>query len=443
MPSHSTKFSLKPLYMALAGALALSAVDAAVATTRVVTSCADDSGAGTLRAQIGLAGSGDTIDLTDLPQADAACTASTITLTQGQIAVSHDVTIVGPGADRLAITATGNKNLFDADAQSNYLAFRDITVTGGHNTYTHQGGCVFATHEVRLDNAVVSDCYQQGQSSSGKYRPIYAGGAISAETVRMTNHSAVIDNNLVLTGGFQAVMIGGGIASSYFYCTDSTVSGNYAVLGTAGGVYASGGATLLRCTIDSNGSSKYGGGIQTANAITIDESTISGNFANRGGGIYAKGAVTIRNSTVAFNFAGPNFGSGIDSPNNLSATSTIIAKNTNEDGNNLDVVLAAAKNISGPSNLIMYTTANAASGVIVSTSDPLLVPLGAHGGPTRTHALSAGSPAIDAGKNPQAFAADQRGTGFAREAPTGKPDIGAYEKQAVDDEIFYDGFGDG
>ncbi|HEY7871283.1 MAG TPA: choice-of-anchor Q domain-containing protein, partial [Rudaea sp.] len=70
----------------------------------------------------------------------------------------------------------------------------------------------------------------------------------------------------------------------------------------------------------------------------------------------------------------------------------------------------------------------------------LLAPLGNHGGLTRTHALLAGSPAIDSGKNGKMFATDQRGTGFAREVPTGMPDIGAYERQLIDDEIFGNGF---
>jgi hypothetical protein len=79
-------------------------------------------------------------------------------------------------------------------------------------------------------------------------------------------------------------------------------------------------------------------------------------------------------------------------------------------------------------------------GVIATSLDPRLPPLGNHGGPTRTHALLAGSPAIDAGGNPLADTSDQRGAGFAREAPAGKPDIGAYERQPGEDEIFGNGF---
>src|SRR5262249_2650236 len=49
-----------------------------------------------------------------------------------------------------------------------------------------------------------------------------------------------------------------------------------------------------------------------------------------------------------------------------------------------------------------------------------------NGGTSRTHALLAGSPALNAGSNPLSLATDQRGTGFPRVVGT-DADIGAYE----------------
>jgi hypothetical protein len=49
------------------------------------------------------------------------------------------------------------------------------------------------------------------------------------------------------------------------------------------------------------------------------------------------------------------------------------------------------------------------------------------------------SPAINVGNNVFGSFYEQRGSGFLREVPTGLPDIGAYERQVLDDEIFYDG----
>jgi hypothetical protein len=66
--------------------------------------------------------------------------------------------------------------------------------------------------------------------------------------------------------------------------------------------------------------------------------------------------------------------------------------------------------------------------------DPLLGPLADNGGPTKTHALLPGSPAIDAGDPTSVGGAngvplfDQRGAPFARIAG-GRIDIGAYESQ--------------
>ena len=47
-------------------------------------------------------------------------------------------------------------------------------------------------------------------------------------------------------------------------------------------------------------------------------------------------------------------------------------------------------------------------------TDPMLGPLQDNGGPTFTHALLPGSPAIDAGKNFAAGTTDQRGSGSVR-----------------------------
>ncbi|MEM8946951.1 MAG: choice-of-anchor Q domain-containing protein [Planctomycetota bacterium] len=63
--------------------------------------------------------------------------------------------------------------------------------------------------------------------------------------------------------------------------------------------------------------------------------------------------------------------------------------------------------------------------------DPLLAPLADNGGPTHTHALLLGSPALDAGDpavvfDPAEF--DQRGDGFSRVAG-GRIDMGAFELQ--------------
>src|SRR5262249_2253812 len=60
--------------------------------------------------------------------------------------------------------------------------------------------------------------------------------------------------------------------------------------------------------------------------------------------------------------------------------------------------------------------------------DPQLPPLAFNGGPTQTHALKKGSPAINKGSNPLNQLTDQRGAPFARQLGSAV-DIGAYERQ--------------
>jgi hypothetical protein len=59
-------------------------------------------------------------------------------------------------------------------------------------------------------------------------------------------------------------------------------------------------------------------------------------------------------------------------------------------------------------------------------ADPVVGALGFNGGPTRTHALLTGSPAINTGSNPLGLITDQRGPTFPRVA-RGAADIGAFE----------------
>lgn len=127
-------------YLVAALALGASGLDAAMpasaqplgGTTHVVANC-DDQGAGSLRDVVGLALSGDTIDLTTL-----GC--STITLTSGEILTPlNDLTLIGPetstltlesgGASRiLAHTGTGQLSV-DALAIRNGTARSTVRIT--------------------------------------------------------------------------------------------------------------------------------------------------------------------------------------------------------------------------------------------------------------------------------------------------------------------------
>jgi predicted outer membrane repeat protein len=173
-------------------------------------------------------------------------------------------------------------------------------------------------------------------------------------------------------------------------------------------------------TLDNNlfyGNSAYTGGgaiVNIGNAtLTITNSTFSENTAPSGGGIYSSGEVLISNST----FVG-NVGGGL----------------VNEDGGTVQVLntlLASnsAFNCQGTISSLGYNLEDgddcgfAAPGD-QPASDPLVGPLADNGGPTWTHALLEGSPAINAGTNAGCPATDQRGVARPQQ---GACDIGAYE----------------
>jgi hypothetical protein len=82
----------------------------------------------------------------------------------------------------------------------------------------------------------------------------------------------------------------------------------------------------------------------------------------------------------------------------------------------------------GTGSDITNTNGNQVGNVPPNSSpiDPRLGPLVDNGGPTRTHALLLGSPAIDAASTPDCPTTDQRGVLRPQGAAC---DIGSYERQ--------------
>ncbi|MEO2031809.1 MAG: LamG-like jellyroll fold domain-containing protein, partial [Planctomycetaceae bacterium] len=166
-----------------------------------------------------------------------------------------------------------------------------------------------------------------------------------------------------------------------------------------GGVFNDGGTVnLIDVTVRGNVGAT-GGGVANTGEANIDNSTISG---NTGGGIHnAGGAVlTITRSTVANNTA--LAGAGIDNDGSVLINNTIVAGNTGT-AENSDV---SGNFTSSGFNLIGKAGGGVTGfksddfvGTIASPIDPRLEALADNGGTTKTHALMAGSVAIDGGNN--------------------------------------------
>jgi hypothetical protein len=215
--------------------------------------------------------------------------------------------------------------------------------------------------------------------------------------------------------------------------------------------------TLLNSNVSENFGSNAGGISNGAGgSLTVTNTTVSGNLARSDGtaGIYNDGGtVTLTNSTVSNNSAVAFGGILSENGGTVEMTHTIVAGNTGGRGSDQGLIPAdCAKGplfssspgqfISQGHNLVGASGGCPSDGSSDLTVDPanvfttVLGPLQNNGGPTQTHALLPGSPAIDAGNttctdasgNP--LTTDQRG----RPRPvdgngdgTSACDIGAFE----------------
>jgi CSLREA domain-containing protein len=190
--------------------------------------------------------------------------------------------------------------------------------------------------------------------------------------------------------------------------SDATLTGNETTASFGGGIAnaETGSLTLTNVTISGNRSENDSGGLDQGpdGQANLNNVTITGNTADTdangggGGGLMAKGTVNLRNTIVAGNrdLSAPGVGASPD---------------------------CGGSPTSRGNNLIGDRTGCgfAPRGGDLTNVKALLGPLANNGGSTLTHALLAGSPAINAGAK-GVTSADQRGV------PRKAPDIGAYER---------------
>jgi hypothetical protein len=392
-----------------------------------VSTCAD-SGAGSLRDTIANAQSGDTIDLGGL-----SC--GTIVLDGGALPIPLDnLTLTGPGASALTIDAGQHDRAIDHTGHGT-LRISGVTIADGRvdaGTGTANGGCVFSFSTLEVSDSVLTHCQAIGASANG--------GAIAASRLDIAD-STVSDNGLSATGYAR----GGGVYARELTMRTCTITGNVTPSsdlnhgGSGGGIYAGHQASILSSTISAN-QGAYGGGILMRDAwdavLDIVDSTVSGNAGRIGAGV-AGSVRSITASTIVFNLS--TFPGGYNVPAGVFASYRTAIQSNIFFGNLSNGV---AYDIGGPGIFVGANNLVGASPILLPPDtihgDPLLGPLQDNGGPTLTHALSAGSPAIDTGNNAASLLNDQRGTGFPRVVGA-NADIGAYELNS-NDVIFQNGF---
>jgi hypothetical protein len=188
---------------------------------------------------------------------------------------------------------------------------------------------------------------------------------------------------------------------------------------------------LTECTLVGNTASR-GGAIDTGagggHGLHLTQCTLSGNTAISSGGAISCGLLlSLTHCTISANtVTGGSQGGGGVSTNVTFLTHNIVAGNSAPaNPNGADVSAFGTVRLTG-TNIIQFldnSFPNDTSNGSISTADPLLGPLANNGGPTKTHALLPGSPAINSA-NDSSNTSDQRGFPIAF-----IPDIGAFEAQ--------------
>lgn len=374
---------------------------------------------------------------------------------------TNTLTINGPGANLLTVSGNDVSRVFVISGAT--ASISGLTVTRGNGVagiLSGNDGGINNNGILTVTNLVVTNNRATG-SGGGIHNVI-------SSSVRLTVINCVISNNVINgTGGGN----GGGINNSSqnisgLTITNSTISGNSVVAGggnSGGGIFTNGpfnmsgstvsgnstgtfgggisfsevlGANISNSTISGNSATGNGGGISISNSqVAISNSTISGNSsASRGGGINILGECSLTSSTVVNNTA-PRGGGVFNSSANFNVGNTIIANNS---GNTTSPDVEGQVNSLGY-NLIEDTTGTTFTGPTTSNitgQDPQLFPLANNGGPTQTHALMPGSPAIDKGSS-FGLTTDQRGAMRPVDNPSipnaaggDGADIGAFELQA-------------
>jgi len=356
------------------------------------------------------------------------------------------ITIRGAGAALSIIDANRIDRVLTIN-QGRPAEIFDLTIRGGLALDgSGNGGGILSRGNTTLTRVLITD---NDTTSDGLSLTGYGGGIYASPDGSLRLFDSRVTNNRAADGA-------GLFNFSQLTVNRSTISGNMA-RGSGGGLLSFQQSIIRNSLISGNTANIFGGGIFYRDAAqALLHSTISGNFANRdGGGIYVlSGGVSANNISVIGNDADHDRvlpggrGGGIfvaPTVNFFAANNVLVAKNTilNEPTTH-DDCNGVLRNFTVS---MLGTVAGCSSSqqplsLVTRTS---IGPLQNNDGPTLTHALLAGSEAID-GSFPNVPCDDLNGPALfdQRGAPRVfgvRCDVGAYEfGSVVDDLLFKNGF---
>jgi len=333
----------------------------------------------------------------------------TLVLTEGELNVDSDVNIGGPGSSELTIDGDGSSRVFNIDSAAT-VTISDLTITGG--SLSGDGGGIFNDGDLSLERVVVEGNNAGGNDGGGLYSA--AGSSVHID-------QSTFDNNSGSWGGGAIIYTSGGDDSSITNSTFSNNTGSY------------GGGLHIR------------GGIDPAD-VEINNSTFSGNTASASSGgirVQLAGNVNLINSTVTENTATTGTAGGLSAwsgasflvHNSIVVGNSAPANPTKDDADGNSISAASSYNLVESVNAGNPLADLADNNQVVTELQVALGPLQDNGGLTQTHALQAGSVAIDAGDDTQSASLmfDQRGANRHFYAPgaSSSVDVGAYESGLI------------
>lgn len=319
------------------------------------------------------------------------------------------------------------------------------SVFAGNTVFSGAGGAVNIAPTTTLA-MIVNSSFDLNRASSG-------GGALRNRGSLTVMDSAIVNNQA--TSGSS----GGAVTTAIGATTEiirTTVHSNTADL--AGGAINNGALAQMRI-IDSTlagntATTSHGGAINNFGFVALVNSTVSGNMApvGQGGALYNffNSSAELSSATIANNVAmiggGLFNGEPTVGPASMTLRNTLVADNFDSAGNigsnfaGPSLVTSDRHNLDTDGSLLLADPTDQ-SGSILMPINAMLGPLQNNGGPTLTHELLPGSPAIDRA-NPfgvhdetgLVLAADQRGAGRPFDGDNDGvaiSDIGAFETQVA------------
>ena len=446
---NSTFFSRK-FVSALFLALLVLGGTASAATITVLN--AADTGAGSLRNAITTAASGDTIVFDPL-FFNVTRTITIGTASNPLLIKDKNLTIIGPGSNLLTISGGGVSRGLESwntgDAENVY----DVVISGMKFTSCNGASARFSGEGGAIENEnkmVLTDVVFLSNTAS------FNGGAVDPYGANLTCRNCVFDSNTANLGGALLLandtVTNPGAKVTYIFdqCTFKNNAAGYGgcmYLNGSNLTPTTGAFVTLTCTNTTFSgnicNSAYGpvlfttGSYNSSQSLTFRNCTANGNTYAAGvnasdkGTFYLQGSSTFQNCTISGNDRGALFfvgdsAAGAPAPVYTVSGSIIFSNN----GNDLERATGQAfpgtlsvTNSLYTSNATTIAAINGTNTGNVTASNPSLGVLANNGGFVQTMALSAGSPAINAGSNAGGATTDARG--YARSV--GTTDMGAYE----------------